>query len=126
MMSDFVVTATKKGEDVSKNLYTGTLDECREYVRRQDFSAFDDDVHICNSKGLIVERRGDKLRFGGLACVSCGSPLDLSIGYTGADWDCEAGDGSGYGYEVALSCPHCGRIYHIGNVKNRDDFSPKK
>mgnify|MGYP000064844623 CR=1 FL=1 len=61
-----------------------------------------------------------------LKCNECGSVLKLSIGYTGCDWNTEAGEGSGYGYEVSLDCTNanCARIYTIGHIKNINDFSP--
>ena len=59
-----------------------------------------------------------------LPSCECGSNLELSVGYTGADWNCEAGDGSGYGWEVSLVCPSCGRCYVICHTKDSHDVSP--
>jgi len=53
----------------------------------------------------------------------CGEVLRLTQGYTGADWECKAGDKSGYGYEVSLKCDECGRIYTLGMTKDYNDFS---
>lgn len=50
----------------------------------------------------------------------CGTPLYLSIGYSGADWETTAGDDSGYGYEVSLICKSCNKIYNICNIKEND------
>lgn len=66
----------------------------------------------------------EKARWGGLRCSGCGSDLQYSIGYTGADWECEAGEGSGYGYVVALACERCGRMFPICHVKHEGDASP--
>ena len=66
-------------------------------------------------------------RWGGLACAECGSnDLSFRVGYTGADWTCEAGEKSGFGWEVMLSCDKCGRVYHICNCKKESDVSPVK
>lgn len=61
-------------------------------------------------------------------CPACGSNLKLEIGYTGCDWNCEAGKNSGYGYEVSLNCPKvgCGRVFTLGMIKNYSDFSEIK
>lgn len=56
----------------------------------------------------------------------CKSELKLSIGFTGCDWNCEAGVNSGYNYEVRLECNKCGRVYTLGMVRNERDFSPIK
>ena len=61
-----------------------------------------------------METKGDKKL---APLCQCGSPLYVSIGYTGADWDTIAGDGSGYGYEVSLRCNKCNRSYAICNLK---------
>ena len=39
-----------------------------------------------------------------LKCPGCGHILTIDFGYDGCDWDSEAGEGSGYGYEVGLVC----------------------
>lgn len=61
-----------------------------------------------------------------LKCPSCNSDLELSQGYTGADWDSEAGGGSGYGHNISLDCPEfgCGRVFLLGFVRREKDFSP--
>ena len=62
----------------------------------------------------------------GLTCGSCGRELEnVSTGFTGADWGTQAGEGSGFDYEIRLDCK-CGRTYHIGNTKGINDFSPSK
>lgn len=63
-----------------------------------------------------------------LKCSECGSDLKLNIGYTGADWDTVAGDGSGYGWAIHLDCTNdsCALIYPIGHVKNFSDFTKMK
>ncbi|MBP1920960.1 hypothetical protein [Youngiibacter multivorans] len=53
----------------------------------------------------------------------CRTELRLEIGYTCADWKTKAGRGSGYDYEIALVCPKCGTVYHLGNIKHEEDFS---
>lgn len=60
-----------------------------------------------------------------LKCPNCGSDLDLEIGFTGCDFDCEAGEGSGYDYEVSLACNKngCGRVFKLGMIKKYSDFS---
>jgi hypothetical protein len=59
-------------------------------------------------------------------CEGCKRELKLSaIGFTGCDWNCEAGENTGYDYQIALEC-ECGRIYPIGMIKNEKDFSPMK
>lgn len=59
-------------------------------------------------------------------CPDCGSELKLSIAYSGADWHCMAGEGSGYGYEVRLWCQTdgCSRVFPLGMIRNNADFSP--
>lgn len=56
-------------------------------------------------------------------CEVCGSRLEMSVGYTGADWNSKAGEGSGFGWEVALICPDCGRMYTVCYCKNERDIS---
>lgn len=60
-----------------------------------------------------------------LKCPICGTELELTIGYTGADWNTKAGKGSGYGWEISLDCTKdgCGRVYTIGHIKKYGDFS---
>lgn len=68
-----------------------------------------------------------RIKWGGLVCAGCGNnDLDFHVMYTGADWNCEAGEGSGYDFEVSLVCDKCGRIYTIGHVKSESDISPVK
>lgn len=59
-------------------------------------------------------------------CQNCGRELKLSISFTGCDWKSEAGEKSGYDYEVRLDCDFCGRVYTLGYVRNEKDFSPYK
>lgn len=66
-------------------------------------------------------------KWGGLTCSDCGSnDLAFRVLWSGADWNCEAGDKSGYGWEVHLCCEQCGRVYHICNCKKGKDVSPAK
>lgn len=60
-----------------------------------------------------------------LKCPECNSVLKLSIGYTGADWDCKKGEGSGYGHELSLKCINdgCARVFTLGNLKESYHFS---
>lgn len=59
-------------------------------------------------------------------CPACGSDLELEIGYTGCDWNCKAGLGSGYGYELNLYCKSCGTVITLGMLKKDSDFSEIK
>lgn len=66
----------------------------------------------------------DKLKWGGLCCAGCGNNnLQFAVAYSGADWDCKAGEGSGYGYRVMLTCDRCGRVYPICHARNEEDVS---
>lgn len=66
-------------------------------------------------------------RWGGLTCAGCGSNnLSLRTFYSGAGWDCEAGENSGFGWKVMLVCDECGRAYHICSCKKENDISPAK
>jgi len=59
-------------------------------------------------------------------CEGCKKELKLStVSFTGCDWNCDAGDNSGFDYEIALECD-CGRIYTLGMIKSEKDFSPFK
>lgn len=60
-----------------------------------------------------------------LKCPDCGTILKLLIRHTGEDYDTEAGEGSGFGWEVSLVCSRkqCGSLFVIGNVKERSHFS---
>ncbi|MFR1687967.1 MAG: hypothetical protein ACLSVX_12395 [Massilimicrobiota timonensis] len=60
----------------------------------------------------------DKLK---LKCNGCGNVLEITFGYDGCDWHSEAGEGSGYGYEVGLVCNHCGNYYPIVRTKGIND-----
>ena len=58
-----------------------------------------------------------------LKCTDCGHPLKLEMAHDGADWECERGEGSGFGNVVYLSCDGCGRIYEIVRYRNHGDVS---
>ncbi|HFJ9331893.1 hypothetical protein [Bacillus pacificus] len=60
-----------------------------------------------------------------LNCTKCNSLLKLQIGYTGADWDCKAGEGSGFGFELSLVCINdkCAKVYTLGHLKEEYHFS---
>lgn len=60
-----------------------------------------------------------------LKCPVCGETLELNIAFTGADWECEAGEGSGYDWPLSLRCNkvECRRIYTLGHLKKQSDFS---
>ncbi len=69
----------------------------------------------------------NQTKWGGLTCAECNSnDLRFQVSYTGADWNCEAGEKSGFGWQVMLSCSKCGRVYHICNCKKETDVSPAK
>lgn len=53
----------------------------------------------------------------------CGQPLGVSLGYTGADWDSEAGERSGYGWELSLVCTKCSRFYPLAFAKDEQSIS---
>ncbi len=55
---------------------------------------------------------------------NCGGELTLKTGFTGMDWETQAGEGSGFGWEISLVCESCNRVYPIGYVKQLGDFSP--
>jgi len=61
-----------------------------------------------------------------LKCPSCNSDLRISEGYTGSDWECEAGKGSNYGHQISLDCTgdSCAYIFILGYVKGYNEFSP--
>lgn len=63
-----------------------------------------------------------------LKCVACDSELSLKVAFSGADWDTEAGEGSGYEYPISLECTndHCARVYRLGHLNNAYAFSPMK
>ena len=56
-----------------------------------------------------------------LTCAACGGNLDLQVCFDDCDWDSAAGEGSGFGWELALVC-ECGRVFPIGRLKNDSDF----
>jgi hypothetical protein len=60
-----------------------------------------------------------------LNCPACTQPLELCISYNGADWNTEAGEGTGYHYPVSLTCNNstCGNVYTLGHLKSLDAFS---
>lgn len=59
-----------------------------------------------------------------LKCGACGRELTkVYISFTGCDWNTKAGEGSGFDCEIKLDCD-CGRVYHIGNVRREEDFTP--
>lgn len=63
-----------------------------------------------------------------LRCPECNSKLTLKHAYSGADWMTEAGEGSGYGYELYLSCTNssCANVYTIGYTKSYDAITKPK
>jgi len=61
-----------------------------------------------------------------LKCPKCNSILKLDIAYSGCDWDTQAGQGSGYGWEVSLHCQSCGRLFTIGHIKDYNNFEELK
>lgn len=60
-----------------------------------------------------------------LKCPACDSDLELSVGFTGCDWDTKAGEGSGYDYPLSLDCTNnnCARVYPLVHLKNENCFS---
>lgn len=66
-------------------------------------------------------------KHGNLKCEGCGSyNIKLDVGYDGMDCYSEAGENSGFKYEVCLYCDDCGRIYPVCRVKNNTHISPIK
>lgn len=62
-------------------------------------------------------------KFGNFRC-SCGSDnIECSVSFDGCDFISEAGEGSGFMYEISLVCNNCGRAYPIGRIKSYQDFS---
>lgn len=58
-------------------------------------------------------------KHGNIKCEGCGSyNITMHVGYDGADYLSEAGDGSGFKCEVKLVCEDCGRIYPVCRVKD--------
>ena len=60
-----------------------------------------------------------------LKCPYCNSDLKLTKGFTGADWNCEEGKDSDYGWEISLKCTNdkCAIFYPLGYTKRIGDFS---
>jgi hypothetical protein len=60
-----------------------------------------------------------------LNCPACTQPLELCISYDGADWNTEAGKGTGYEYPMSLACSNseCGNVYILGRLKSLNAFS---
>lgn len=56
----------------------------------------------------------------------CGTELEAVASYSGCDWLCEAGEGSGFDYEFVLECPACSRQYPMVFMKNTRAISPRK
>lgn len=61
-----------------------------------------------------------------LCCDKCGSVLRVRMGYTGTDWESEAGEGSGFGVMLYLNCTNdrCATVYRLGYLRDYGDFSP--
>lgn len=65
-----------------------------------------------------------KNKHGNIRCEGCGSyHMNVEVGFYGNDWDCVAGEGSGFGRVVELICCDCGRVYPIIHVKKETDVS---
>lgn len=60
-----------------------------------------------------------------LKCPYCNSDLSLEMGYSGADWETIAGEGSGYGYVLSLECMNntCASVFDLVHAKNSDSVS---
>lgn len=58
-------------------------------------------------------------------CPDCGGELEVSIGYTGCDWDCEHGEGSGFGWQLSLDCNRrdCMRVFPVGMLREFGHFA---
>lgn len=56
-----------------------------------------------------------------LKCPHCNHILTIDFVYDGCDWNSEAGEGSGYDYEVGLVCNHCGSYYPIVRTRKIND-----
>lgn len=63
-----------------------------------------------------------------LTCPYCSSGLEMKISYSGCDWNCEAGERSGYGWEVNLHClnDHCSVIFPLLHTKEMHHVSVVK
>lgn len=58
-------------------------------------------------------------KHGNIKCAGCGSfNIRMHVYFDGADWDAEAGEGSGFDYEVSLICEDCGRGYPVCRLNN--------
>lgn len=58
-----------------------------------------------------------------LKCCECNTILEPYVSYDGCDWQSEAGDRSGYGWEVSLKCPCCGSLFPIARMREMNDIS---
>ena len=68
-----------------------------------------------------------KNKHGNLKCAGCGSfNIKMNVGFDGMDCESEAGEGSGFKWEVKLYCDDCGRVYPVCRVKNFSDISEIK
>ncbi len=66
-------------------------------------------------------------KHGNIRCAGCGGyNIKMSVYFDGADWDSEAGEGSGYKYGVDLCCDDCGRSYPVCRLKNEFAVNPIK
>lgn len=63
-----------------------------------------------------------------LRCPYCESELQLSIGYSGCDWDTVKGEGSGYGWPISLDCTNesCAIIFPLVHAKEMHSVSVVK
>lgn len=65
-----------------------------------------------------------KNKYGNLKCEGCGSyNLKLNVSYDGLDEESAAGEGSGFGCIVYLSCEDCRRVYMICRTRDYTDVS---
>lgn len=66
-------------------------------------------------------------KHGNIRCAGCGGyNIKMSVGFDGADWNSEAGEGSGYKYSINLDCEDCGRVYPVCRLKNEFAVNPIK
>lgn len=64
-------------------------------------------------------------KHGNLKCSACGSlDIRMHVGCDGADWDSEAGEGSGFDFGIDLVCEDCGRCYPVCRLKDEFAVSP--
>lgn len=67
-----------------------------------------------------------KNKFGNMIC-ECGSHnITVGLNLVAGDWNCEAGEGSGYDTSIEMVCEDCGRVYTIGYLKDYRGFSEPK